>query len=95
MWRDFKLYTKGRRSTQPTEEPLERENPGTMKERQYSFQTGHRNSFGVTDIVIFVVTLGFSAGIGVFYAIKVRETYFQFFLVDNIATFLLLLLKYF
>ena len=63
-----------------------------MKERQYSFQTGQRNSFGVTDIVIFVATLSFSAGIGVFYAIKVRETYFQFFLVDNIATFLLLLL---
>ena len=42
-----------------------------MSGNGYSFQTGHRNSFGVADYVIFVATLIGSAGIGVFYAIKV------------------------
>ena len=38
----------------------------------YSFQTGHRNSFGVVDIVVFCIVLSFSAFIGIFFAVKVR-----------------------
>ncbi|XP_071107016.1 sodium-coupled monocarboxylate transporter 1-like [Haliotis cracherodii] len=44
-----------------------------MAERQYSFQTGQKNSFHWLDFVIFCGTLLFSAGIGIFYAIKDRR----------------------
>ena len=42
-------------------------------ERQYSFQTGEKNTFGVIDYILFAALLCISAGIGLFYAIKDRK----------------------
>ncbi|XP_025084658.1 sodium-coupled monocarboxylate transporter 1-like [Pomacea canaliculata] len=51
-------------------------------DRRFSFQTGHKNSFGAIDYVIFAATLAVSAGVGIFYAIKDRKR-------KNIKDFLL------
>ncbi|XP_045212324.2 sodium-dependent multivitamin transporter-like [Mercenaria mercenaria] len=42
-------------------------------ERNYSFQTGQKNTFSVVDYVIFGATLAISTFIGFFYAIKDRK----------------------
>ncbi|XP_060601932.1 sodium-dependent multivitamin transporter-like [Ruditapes philippinarum] len=42
-------------------------------ERNYSFETGQKNTFSVVDYVIFGATLGISTFIGFFYAIKDRK----------------------
>ncbi|KAL5019390.1 hypothetical protein ScPMuIL_005112 [Solemya velum] len=39
----------------------------------HSFQTGQRNSFHNVDYILFAFVLAFSAGIGIFYAIKDRK----------------------